>query len=214
MKNIIHNNDNMIENKWIEYRWISNNIIITLDLLTIILNQFKIDVINKLNKDQYIYVLLKLKMHPGSATYGGGAENNEQSIFRSITKMQRVNKESVDILIEVFYESWLVKSSGWGLQSGDNRIFEIEEVIFSYKILPLFSSIEANINTSKINKIESKSKEKIYDDIRFSGYNLPITADYNKWGEIILNSDNKVIIQKLNSQIKYHMQILFLLNFS
>jgi hypothetical protein len=43
--------------------------------------------------------------------------------------MQRVNKESIDILKDVFYESWKIKSSGWGLQSGDCRTFEIKEDI-------------------------------------------------------------------------------------
>jgi hypothetical protein len=41
-------------------------------------------------------VLLKLKMLP---------EKDDKVIYRSITKMQRVNKESIDILKDVFYES-------------------------------------------------------------------------------------------------------------
>lgn len=197
--NIIHDNQNMIENKWIEYKWKSTLIIMSEELISIIIDNFKIDVISDLKEGQFIYVFLKLKML---------AENEDKEIYISLTKMQRINKESVDILKGVFWESWKLKSSNWGLQSGDNKTFEIKEVFFYYKIMHIEDSKLEKITESKITKLESISKEKIYENIKFSGYNLPITADYNLWGDIIiiiLNEDNKIIIQKLNLPVQYHI---------
>jgi hypothetical protein len=69
---------------------------ISFELISSLLDLFKIDVVQKLKKDQFIYVLLKLKMLP---------ENDDKVIFRSITKAQRVNEDAIDILKEVFFET-------------------------------------------------------------------------------------------------------------
>jgi len=60
------------------------------------LHLFNNEVILKLKENQIIYVFLKVKMMP---------EDNDKPIYRSVTKMQRVNKETIFTLLKIFYNS-------------------------------------------------------------------------------------------------------------
>ena len=49
--------------------------------------------------------------------------------------------------------------------------------------------------------------------IKFKGFNLPLTMDFTKWGNIISQSDTLAIVNKLNqggkvSKFNYHINIL------
>jgi DNA polymerase family B len=207
-------NKNTIENTWIEYRCQEENeegIIITKELLELILKQFNNDIILNLKEKQYINVLLKIKMLP---------ENEDKPVFRSITKMQRVNKDSIWSLLNIFFDSWEIKAGKWGHQSGDCRTFKIIEVIYSYKIMPLEISNKDNNDKTILNKTIIKTDT--FKNLEFSAFNIPSTADYTKWGEIILkefnsltNDFNKIIIKptKKDCTALYHVTLFDDYNF-
>jgi hypothetical protein len=86
---------------------------------------FWIDVFSKLDNNQYMLIQFKILN-----------KNNE---FRSISYVQRVNKSEFNSLYNIFIEYWDIRSE-------DYHQMDVQDVVFTYKIL----SLSLKINVSKL----------------------------------------------------------------
>ena len=106
--------NNTLTNKWYTQTTITPNLIISKDTIELAISNFYNEVMSKLNDNQYILVIFKIKTN--------------DNLYRNISSMQRINKFDRDILIDSFIEYWNIKSANY-IQ------FTISEIILNYKII-------------------------------------------------------------------------------
>jgi DNA polymerase type B, organellar and viral len=190
---IFHDNINMIEDKWFEFGWKVSFGLVTKNLLSVVLQLFNQKVISKLKENQFIYVIFKVQMI---------SENDDRPIYRSITKMQRVNQETFFNLLDIFNESWELKNAKWGFQSGEHKTYSITKIIFGYKIIPTEISEKYEIKESNLIRKKEKKVE-VFEYVNIYGYKIPATMDYKIWGDVISETDKVIIVNKKDSKAFY-----------
>jgi hypothetical protein len=183
MKNTKENNI-PLTNKWLEYRYNLNFEILKRTDIEICLNKFYEEIMNQLNDDRYILIILKIKKSEG--------------LFRSISRMQRLNKKDFNKLYDILIESWNIKNEEY-------HSWLIESIILNYTILPS----EEETRSSKLLKPKrDKYPKKVYEKIKTLGYNFPNTMDITKWGSVqFLKNYTEAIVYKLFSNAEYHIKI-------
>jgi len=142
------------------------------------LNTFWKKVMNKLEKHQVVYVLLKVKFDDDSyATY---------------SKLQSVNNSMFEDLFEILLGFLDSKAENYS-----NKV--ITHVIFQYHICsPLSKDIRTNLSKSDILK-----KVPLFN---FVGYNLPVTTALKLWGILSNKTDNTYSIIKKGSNLNYTVE--------
>jgi hypothetical protein len=173
-------------NKWYEYRQNLNfEIVKTVDI-EVCLDKFNEEIMSQLSDNRYILIIFKIKTSEG--------------LFRSVSRMQRVNKAEFSKLYDILIESWNIKNEVY-------HSWLMECIIFNYILLP---SEEEETKTSKLlkSKKEQKSPKKVYESIKMSGYNFPNTMDITEWGGVhFLNDYSEAIVYKSFSIAEYHVKI-------
>nr|YP_009522488.1 RNA polymerase [Hygrophorus russula]AXQ02211.1 RNA polymerase [Hygrophorus russula] len=126
---------------------------------------------NKLNKDQFIIILFRIKFTNGN--------------YATLTNLQKINnsQECFNDLLKLYQNTLDIKSEEYNSN-------EIISIIFSYKIIPQ----DKLINNKT--KIDVKIKQMKVNNYKLYGYNLPTTMDYNSWGTITKKYDNIILILK------------------
>ena len=171
--------ENILSNHWSTYKYnLPNNILshISIDLA---FTKFNEDILSKLDENQYLLVLFKIK--------------TGDNLFRTISSLQRVNKNDREVLLNSFYEYWDLKYENY-LQ------FSIEEIHFSYKILDLSEKIKGS-------KINVPKKDSIKPNLlKFGSFNFPKTMDLFEWGNVdFINNDRDAIVYKPHSNAQYRI---------
>lgn len=173
-------------NKWLDYSITLNNQIISDVTIKESLALFWKDIVSNLDVNDFILIQFKIKDTLGE--------------FKSISYIQRVNKNDFNLLLYSFIEYWNIKSE-------DYHLIEASGVRFTYKVL----SLNLNIKDSKITKhikISNDLNLNKESTFKFKGYNLPCTMDITKWGNIHFYNDyTKAIVYKSKSKGEYHISL-------
>jgi hypothetical protein len=108
--------------------------------------------------------------------------------YASISKMQTVNKTMFKDLLDIF--------KGYiDLKLEDYSSKTISQIIFQYHIVLENNNIKPKL-PRKFNKVAK---------FNFGGYSFPLTMELNKWGNIISEINNQIIIKKESSILTYHI---------
>lgn len=175
----------MQNNTWYNYRNSSSGLLSN-NLINNYLDLFWKDVMLNLDENQYVLIQFKVV--------------NVNKEVKSISYIQRVNKNEFLTLYNIFIEFWDIKSEYY-------HLMEVIEVIFKYQIL---NQLTDNIKRSKL--IEHINTEKSTNDnpyFSFQGINLINNMDYIQWGEshsyIDSIGNKKIIVFKPYTQSEYHI---------
>jgi hypothetical protein len=128
------------------------------------LSIFWFNVMRKLDLNTTVGVLLKVEFNDGS--------------IKTLSYLQKVNKTDFNDLSDILCDYV-------NLRSEDYNSKIIIKVVFQYIILG--EAIKTEI-------VKSKQMNNLIPTFSFSGFNLPLTTDLTKWGEIISNKNGKVLI--------------------
>ena len=172
--------NNTLTNKWYTHTTITPNLIISKDTIELAISNFYNEVMSKLNDNQYILVIFKIKTN--------------DNLYRNISSMQIINKFDRDILIDSFIEYWNIKSANY-IQ------FTISEIILNYKIID--DSFEVSSS-----KIHFPDKDTLKPNLLKCGsYNFPCTMDLFQWGSVeFINNDSEAIVYKSHSTASYFIK--------
>jgi len=167
--------------KWIEYKILLANKLITNSVIRNTFIQFWNEKIKgNLQTNQFVIIQLKAQLSDGT--------------YRTLSNAQIVKLTDFISVLESFYIFWEIKGEEYYLT-------EIDSIIFSYKFIPLQSSI----NESKIS-LPKEIKTKNKPTFKFIGYNLPSTMDLTEWGTYHFTNDyTKATVYKSNSKASYHI---------
>ena len=132
------------------------------------------------NDTQLIYIIFKVKFNDGSTA--------------SISNLQKVNKTQLQEVLETFLRCLDSKSENYS-----DKIYK--EIIFTYHVL---NDVE---NAKKTSRISNKYETRKINKFNFSGYNFPVTTDYSKWGLIVKEESNFILIKKFSSILPYFYEI-------
>jgi len=159
---------------------LDNPTIITKDLLKSNINKFWSDIINKLNNNQHVLFILRLRF-----------DNNQMVTASTLKKIDKTNKND---LIDYLYDRISVSNEAYS-------ITPIKSIIFSYGIREgvidhSINEISTNINT----------KFQLYYNNKLPIVNLGLPNEYGKVlaenkEQYIINISNKIFII-LNTLIK------------
>jgi hypothetical protein len=130
-----------------------------------------------LPKFQLAYVIMKVRFSDGTVA--------------SISKMQTVNNSMLNELLDIFIFFSNLKSEDYNAKS-------ITHIILQYHIN---NSINRNIKPKLSNKISVLKTPKF----SFLGYKLPLTTDLTKWGLVLSDINNKLLIEKESTRFTYHI---------
>jgi hypothetical protein len=147
-------------NKWLNYKIDIENQLLTNRLIKKSLNLFYKQIFSNLKDDQFILIQFKIKELSGE--------------FKSISYIQRINKNEFKTLLKIFIEFWNIKSEEY-------HSIKVSSIVYTYKIL----SSELKISQSKITYHKNRinkflSRENKISRFKFNGYNLPCTMDLTK----------------------------------
>ena len=181
--------ENILSNHWSTYKYnLPNNILshISIDLA---LNKFNEDILSKMNENQYLLVLFKIR--------------TEDNLFRTISSLQKITKkEDKELLLESFYEYWDLKYENY-VQ------IPISDICFYYKFVNL--DVEnSKIKTPK-SKINTPQRDKIKTNLlKFGSFNFPKTMDLFEQGNVDFlrlrrNNDKDAIVYKTHSNAQYRI---------
>lgn len=173
-------------NKWLDYSINLNNHIINDITIKESLILFWKDIVSNLDVNDFILIQFKIKDTLGE--------------FKSISYIQRVNKNDFNLLLYSFIEYWNIKSE-------DYHLIEASGIRFTYKLL----SLNLNIKESKLTKhvkISNDLNLNKESSFKFKGYNLPCTMDITQWGDAQFYNDySKAIVYKKKSKGEYHISL-------
>lgn len=149
MKNNNLLNTNII-GKWNDYYFKINNKNLINYLIKLALENLFIERFNDVLLKQFILIQFKIRFSTGE--------------FRSISYVQTITKEDFNLLPDSFL-------SFQSIISEDYQILTVDQINFTYKIIPLDEIKESkfNIHTKIINNNKPSFK--------ISGFNLPCTMD-------------------------------------
>ena len=172
---------------WNSYSYKLPNKLLTRAEISNALIKFNQSVFSSLSADQYVYIIFKVK--------------TDDNIIRSISTVQRVNKLTSYDLIKVFIEHWELKTDNY-------EHFNIEEIIFNYKLI----SRESENITAILNKplpVRDINKRNFVNLLKVGTYNFPITMDIFEWGgvDFILN-EKEAIVYRNHSSASYHIKFI------
>jgi hypothetical protein len=142
--------------------------------LKLYLKDFWNNVMVPLKDNQKVYIFLKVRF--------------DDNTYASLSHLQTVNKNMFKDLLDIFKGFLDFKAEEYSSKTLTN-------VIFQYHIFK-DNSIKTKLTKSiKLTKLNS---------FNFSGYNLPLTTELNKWG-LILPDEKITIISKKGSQLTYYV---------
>jgi hypothetical protein len=156
------------------------------------LNNFWIDIMNNIQKDQRVLLLFRVRL----------GDEDDPTVFGyyiTIGNLFKINNSKKD-----FNRLYDLLNYLLSIKDNSYKNLPIKEIVFSYKIIALDNdkiSKKSTIGTKK----SLKQKIKTY---QFKGYNLPNTMDYKFWGKIISITDNNIIIRKKGSKYIYNINII------
>ncbi len=166
----------------------------------------------KSNSDYKLLIIFKIK-----------TINNQ---FRSISYMQIIRLDEIDILKNIFIEFWSLKTE-------DYYLAKISYIIFTYKIVSASGLERKNFKSNEsclsyepsLDTRDVQNKEIINSDaylpttttptpteinkMSFGGHNLPATMDIEIWGDVQFISETKAIVYKKGSNREYHVEYFF-----
>jgi len=121
--------------------------------------------------------------------------------IQSISYVQIVSKEDLNILSNIFSEFWDIKSE-------DYHSMSIKQIIFTYKIIPRDKENLISKNKKLQNRKNLNIKTVKVSKFKFSGHNLPCTMASTTWGVTHFYSNyTKAIVYKARSNREYHINI-------
>ena len=178
-------NSKLTDNKWLQFNYILDNKVLTKNNLINAFNQFYEEVISKLNKDQRVSIIFRVKI---------GDE-----FYRNISNIQILNIDNYPSILEIFIEYWDIKDNEY-------LSYSINEIIFTYKIYIPNSKSKPTIKT-QISKLETlKFKTNL---LKLGGYSLPNTMDLFHWGDVVFfNNDTNALVFKNKSKAEYHITFI------
>jgi len=157
-----------------------NNTLITNQVILDSVNKFWEELsIDKLSSDQYFNVLFKVYI------------NNFES-YKTIGYKFRVNRESKLIFIEYC-------QGCWDLKTDEYKSSLCSIISFAYRMIPL----EYKVNTDNFPRIKAMDKNPVF---KFSGYNLPLTMDLKKWGEVVIDDSIMNFVRIRSSKFEYNIK--------
>jgi len=127
--------------------------LLTDDLITKYFNQFRLDVLDKLDHNEFILLFLKFKFSAGS--------------YKTLGPLQKINKGDFDDLLTL-YKTILEN------KSAEYHNTPITRIIFSYIRIP---SDKLKSDNSKITDTKKNKKVESY---KLYGYNFPSTMDLSQ----------------------------------
>ena len=145
-------------NKWQQFPYRLTNNVIGLGEIAQALNLFNKNVLDKLT-DQYILIIFKIR--------------TSDNLYRTISSLQRINKDDRDKMLSLFREYWNLKIDNYSQD-------KLTEIIFQYKIIDTASLITSSL----INKPRTAQNSK--KALKFGSFKLPQTMDLYQWGDVQL----------------------------
>ncbi len=183
--NLIKNINLLTINKWLQFNYTLDNKLLTKNNLINAFNQFCDEVIFKLNKDQCVSIIFKIKI---------GDE-----YYRNISNIQNLNIDNYHSVLEIFIEYWNIKDNEY-------LSYNISEIYFMYKINILNSKYKPIIKPQVSKPDIMKEKTNF---LRLGGFNLPNTMDLFQWGDVVFfNNDTKALVFKKRSKAEYHITFI------
>jgi hypothetical protein len=149
------------------------------NLIQLHLNSFWESIMSKLNEDHYVLVNLKVFF--------------SDKKWSSIGPLQKVNKNDKSKLCDLLCSFLDLKKENY-----KNDI--LIKMGFQYLIIPEGKDL------IKKSKLVNHHKQATVESFKFSGYDLPYTADYLLWGRILFTDGNLIVISRPNSNLKYKIE--------
>jgi hypothetical protein len=191
------NKINLTINKWYDYYYDIEGQIITANVINKSLISFKSylfksELLNNksLHNNRKIIILFKVK-----------TINNQ---IRTISYMQTIEIKDLDSLNKLFIEYWNLRDENYYLA-------QFSHILFTYKII---SDKDMDVKIIKpikniIDENNNKTEGALKNKIKFSGFNIPYTMDFNLWGDVHwLDKDkNNIIVYKKSSELEYHIKL-------
>jgi hypothetical protein len=110
------------------------------------------------------------------------------------------------IELKDFSDLYLLFTEYWNLKSEDYYLAEVNEIIFTYKIVDQLSN-NVNLKTKILPSIKHPSFPNPQQNIiKFGGYNLPTSMDISTWGNCHFIGDYQAIVYKPSSSLEYHVE--------
>jgi len=165
--------------------------ILTNEIIEDALKKFWFDVINNHTNNIKLNIIFKVYFP-------------EHEKFKSISTMQK------DITVDDFNKLLLIFKEMWSIQSEAYKESIVSKIVFGYRIISDSGDIKSK---SKFNKHDFNKRsystlvDNIINNIDWKGYELPKTMDLNAWGKLKRISENRVTIQKANSEAIYDVLI-------
>nr|QWO71383.1 DNA polymerase [Termitomyces sp. Mi165-7] len=189
-KNIINkvlntsNSELLKEGTWMYYEIPYKYSSITTLIIDLFLNSFKKDILDYLKENTTILIQFRIR-------------NDDNTQFRSISIIERINKELFENLSDIYKGLWELKDNEY------DSILSNPKMYLAYHIIP--SEINYKLKKPEIKKSYLKSES---INLKFKGYILPNTMDISLWGESIIEKDySKAIILKRQSKAVYQVEI-------
>lgn len=183
---MITTNNNLI-NKWLNYKVVIENNLLTRTRLKHCFNTFwDSRIATNLNENNAALVQLKVLF--------------TDKRVRSISYVQSVDIHSRDKLFENFFVMWSLRDEEYqGLQ--------LDSLIFNYK----FPKVKNKTwNLVKINEPQSfkKVNKPVFNSTKISSYSIPNTMELNAWGAVVyIHELNRARIERPKSKAVYEVKL-------
>lgn len=157
-----------------------NNQLLTSHIISKSINTFWTLKLNKLQKDDIILLLFKVRYHDGN--------------YATLAPLQKINNstDSLNKLKELFVDILEFKDEEY-------KTKPITNIIFTFLVVPFDKDIKREVKITpplNLNKKYGRS-------YKLMGYNLPTTMDLSLWGETLTKTDKISIIKKINTNFLY-----------
>lgn len=178
-------NNTVFQNIWLDYSYELGNDILSEFTLRIALSSLLYNELSSISDNNYILIQFKII--------------TKEKQYKAISYLQRAKKSEFSELLDSFLEFLNLKSENYKNDT-------ITHIIFTYKVL----SLDTAITNSKINRPQQNKRleeSNLIKDLKTYGYNIPITMDYTKWGDLVYETDKFIIVQKSKSNSRYLITI-------
>jgi hypothetical protein len=137
-------------------------------------------VMNNLQDDQFVLISFRILYSTGK--------------WATLGPLQKVNKKDQNVLCEILCSFLDVKAEEY-------RNTPILEINFNYLIIP------SDKDKNKKSKIVQHIKKTKISSFNLWGYDLPNTADFYMWGEILIKTPKIITISRPNSSLNYKIEL-------